>query len=141
MAGQGHIPGHCSSYVLTEKATLRPNLVVNHMCFLRVDLHTQQADEPELDPSERERSDRLRVAAKKFFVNFNLSIWVICAKLAPIMLPVIRFLACRFPDKVLVQCSTRIAMITLYFQWKVINIWATTAVWLCNGNVSLCRQR
>ena len=44
----------------------------------------------------------MRQAAKDFFLSQEMSAWVIAARLFPFLLPAIRLVAERFPDKALV---------------------------------------
>ena len=67
-----------------------------------VDLHTQKADKAEISEEERARSARTREAAQKLFLSPMASLWIITSRLFPFLLPVIRLLAHRFPDKPLV---------------------------------------
>lgn len=79
------------------------NLKSEPYTLCRVELHCQKADQAEIAKSERIRSDRLRVALRKFFLSPANSIWVLAAKLFPFLVPILRVLASLLPDKLLVS--------------------------------------
>jgi len=60
----------------------------------------------EVPEEDRARLNDTREASKRFFLSQEMSVYVIAARLFPFMLPAIRLLAYRFPDKALVRASS-----------------------------------
>ena len=66
-------------------------------------MHTQKKDRAVLSPEEAERCRRVREAAERSFSPNNDSAWVMLGVLCPFLVPLIRLVAWRFPDKLLVS--------------------------------------
>ena len=69
-------------------------------------MHTQKKDRAVLSPEVAERCRRVREAAERSFSPNNDSAWVMLGVLCPFLVPLIRLVAWRFPDKLLVSFTT-----------------------------------
>jgi hypothetical protein len=88
---------------LHQLATLMAACDVCLTILCRVDLHMQAADKAEAPEEDRARLNDTREAGKRFFLSQETSVYITAARLFPFMIPVIRLLAYRFPDKALVR--------------------------------------
>ena len=79
---------------MSEKALLSP--------CCRLDLHAQGADDTQLSEEDRKFTAGIVNAGKNIFLPSQGSLWTIAAQLFPFLLPTIRLIAERFPDKHLV---------------------------------------
>ena len=85
------------------------------LAFCRISMKTQNKDATIQSQAEVTRSKMVREAAEKSFTPNNNSVWVLLGVLFPFLMPLIRLVAHKLPDKHLVSTHSPADPAKLYF--------------------------